>query len=102
MSVKTNYYDKNNFPLKRFPKDVYLFHSKFAANELATNLLSDPTMKRNMTRRATIKSFETPIQTDILQNLPQFCFPRMLFLQYFNSLFVNIYFHSECLKSYYL
>ncbi len=40
--------------------------------EIPVELLSS---RRMTNRRATIKSVEAPIPSDILQNLPQFCFP---------------------------
>lgn len=39
------------------------------------------TMRKSIFRRPTVKAFDTPIQADILQNIPQFCFPSWLNLK---------------------
>jgi hypothetical protein len=53
---------------------------------------SEESIKRLNQRRSTIKPFDLPIETDILQNLPHFCFPSKLKLILFMIGFENCLF----------
>ena len=52
---------------------------KFDLGDIRTDYLQELQAKNSLlTRRVTVKSFDTPIDLEILQNLPQFCFPGKL------------------------
>jgi hypothetical protein len=56
---------------------IYFLFKKFDLGDASYDILTEiPNVKKMLQRRFT--SIEIPIQSDILQNLPQFCFPGYL------------------------
>ena len=56
------------------PKPLNRVSSLIDAFEEKTSLSSE-SMKRVSVRRNTIKSFEKSITPDVIENMPEFCFP---------------------------